>query len=564
MDNNNWRPSIPNTEPDWRYQLPPHLLSQQNSLHQQPLCTNQSNVAGLQQPQQQLLSSQFGNSSLQTNQHMLSQPTAALQRTHQAGYGLFPSQVQQLQNQPSLQQMMPLQSRHQQLQQPNLLQQDVQQRLQSSGQVTGSLLPPQNVVDQQRQVYQSQRTLPEMPSSSLDSAARMESANGVDWQEEVYQKIRNMNEKYSSDIHEIYQRASDKLQQYSLPQQQRSEHFEKLKQFKAVLERTIQFLSVSKSNIMPALKDKVAIYEKQIIDLVNMQRPRNPVQQGQLRVQPMQQQSSHGMFSSQVQQTQYQPSQQQMIPLQSHHQQLGLQQQSNLLQQDVQQRQLYQSQRTLPEIPSSSLDSLAQTESGNGVDWQEEVFQKIKTLKDAYLSDLTEIDQRVAAKLQQNSLPHQQRSEQFNKLKQFKTMLERMIQFLSVSKSNIMPALKDKVAYYEKQIIDFVNMQRPRNPVQQGQLPQSQPMQQQSSQNGNLAINTGDWRAQHPPASRQKNVNTLLETLKKHVPYSGEEGIEELMRIAVSFEELIFNTASNQLDYFCKISLKMQSMEEGS
>ncbi|WZZ57679.1 hypothetical protein YC2023_057786 [Brassica napus] len=63
---------------------------------------------------------------------------------------------------------------------------------------------------------------------------------------------------------------------------------------------------------------------------------------------------------------------------------------------------------------------------------------------------------------------------------------------------------------------------------------------------GNLGINRGDWRNQHPPGSRQKNVNKLFETLKKHVPYSGKEGIEELMRIAVSFEELIFNTARNQ------------------
>ncbi|KAF8049540.1 hypothetical protein N665_2183s0003 [Sinapis alba] len=80
---------------------------------------------------------------------------------------------------------------------------------------------------------------------------------------------------------------------------------------------------------------------------------------------------------------------------------------------------------------------------------------------------------------------------------------------------------------------------------------------------GNLAINRGDWRTHHPPGSRQKNVNKLLETLKKHVPYSGKEGIDELMRIAVSFEELIFNTARNQVDYLSKISLKMQSMEEG-
>ncbi|XP_013638225.1 PREDICTED: mediator of RNA polymerase II transcription subunit 15a-like isoform X2 [Brassica oleracea var. oleracea] len=345
MDNNNWRPSVPKGEPgDWRNQLPQHLMSQQNSLHQRSL-------AGLQQPQQQLLISQTNQQSV----HMLSQPTVGLQPTHQAAHGLFLFQGQQ--------------SHHQQ---PNLLQQDVQQRLQSSGQVTGSLLPPQNVVDQQRQLYQSQRTLPEMPSSLVDSTAQMESVNGVDWQEEVYQKIRTINEKYLAELHDIYQSASAKLeQQYSLPQQQRLKEFEKLKKFKI--------------------------------------------------------------------------------------------------------------------------------------------------------------------------------------------MLERMMRFLLISKSNIRPALKDNVDFYETQIISFLNRHRPRKPVQQGQLPQPQmqPVKQQSSQNV-------DWRTLHPPASRQKNVNTLLERLKKHVPYSGQEGIEELMRIAVSFEELIFNTAKNQVDYLCRISLKMQSMEEGS
>ncbi|KAJ4866273.1 Mediator of RNA polymerase II transcription subunit 15a [Raphanus sativus] len=145
---------------------------------------------------------------------MLPQPTG-MQRTHQAGHGMFPSQGQQSQNQPSQQQMMPLQSHHQLglQQQPNLLQQDVQQRLQSSGQVTGSLLPPQNVVDHQRQLYQSQRALPEMPSSSLDSTAQTENANGVDWQEEAFQKIKTMKEAYLPDLNEIYQRVTAKLQQ---------------------------------------------------------------------------------------------------------------------------------------------------------------------------------------------------------------------------------------------------------------------------------------------------------------------------------------------------------------
>ncbi|XP_020866296.1 mediator of RNA polymerase II transcription subunit 15a isoform X2 [Arabidopsis lyrata subsp. lyrata] len=73
-------------------------------------------------------------------------------------------------------------------------------------------------------------------------------------------------------------------------------------------------------------------------------------------------------------------------------------------------------------------------------------------------------------------------------------------------------------------------------------------------------VNSSDWRTQQPPDSRQKNIYALLETLKKNVPYSGKEGIDELMRIAVSFEELIFNTAISQEDYLGKISIKMRTM----
>uniref|UniRef100_M4EBE6 Mediator complex subunit 15 KIX domain-containing protein n=1 Tax=Brassica campestris TaxID=3711 RepID=M4EBE6_BRACM len=345
-------------------------------------------------------------------------------------------------------------------------------------------------------------------------------------------QIKTIQEAYLPDLAVIYQRAASRVQQMgSLPRQRRSEQFEKLKQFKAAVERMILFLSVSKRDVIPALRDKVAIYEKQTIDLVNMLRPRNPVQQGELP-----QQSSHVVFSSQGQQSQNQPSQQQlMMPLQSHHQQL---QQPNLLQRLQSSGQFTgsllppqnvvdQQRQTLPEIPSSLLNSMAQTESGNAVDWQEEVYQKIKTLRDTYLSDLKEVKQRVAAKLQQirtinekylaelheiyqrasaklekqYSLPQQQRLKDFEKLKQFKIMLERMIRFLLISKSNIMPALKDKVDFYETQIISFLNRHRPRKPVQQGQLPQPQ--------NGNIGINRGDWRTQHPPGSRQKNVNTL-------------------------------------------------------
>ncbi|KAF2323114.1 hypothetical protein GH714_033517 [Hevea brasiliensis] len=129
----------------------------------------------------------------------------------------------------------------------------------------------------------------------------------------------------------------------------------------------------------------------------------------------------------------------------------------------------------------ASLDSTAQTRHANGGDWQEEVYQKIKGMKETYLPELNEIYQKIATKLQQHdSLPQQPKSEQLEKLKIFKTMLERIISFLQVSKNNILPGFKEKLGSYEKQIINFINTNRPRKPLQQGQLPQPHIQQPQS------------------------------------------------------------------------------------
>ncbi|KAM3338995.1 hypothetical protein P3S68_031081 [Capsicum galapagoense] len=38
----------------------------------------------------------------------------------------------------------------------------------------------------------------------------------------------------------------------------------------------------------------------------------------------------------------------------------------------------------------------------------------------------------------------------------------------------------------------------------------------------------------------------VLATIKKHLPVSGQEGEEELTKIAVMFEELIYTAATNQ------------------
>ncbi|CAK7356973.1 unnamed protein product [Dovyalis caffra] len=311
------------------------LMAQQNnlsSMHQQQLGP-QSNISGLQQ--QQLLGAQSGNSTMQPNQHsvhMLQQPKVTLQQQAQQNAStLLPNQGQQsqqqlmsqIQSQPTqLQQQLGLQ------QQSNPSQRDLQQRLQASG----SLLQQQNVIDQQKQLYQSQRPPPETSSimpllvalcaaaatdgisnvtvietiatithhiPSLDSKAQTGHANGADWQEEIYQKIKVMKETYFPEINEMYQRIAARLQQHdSLPQQPKSEQLDKLKIFKTMLERMIAFLQVSKNNIMPSYKEKLGYYEKQIVNFLNTSRPRKSIpnlQQGQLsqpHMQPMQQPQS--------------------------------------------------------------------------------------------------------------------------------------------------------------------------------------------------------------------------------------------------------------------------------
>nr|GMD49595.1 mediator of RNA polymerase II transcription subunit 15A-like isoform X4 [Ipomoea batatas] len=45
------------------------------------------------------------------------------------------------------------------------------------------------------------------------------------------------------------------------------------------------------------------------------------------------------------------------------------------------------------------------------------------------------------------------------------------------------------------------------------------------------AMETGDWRTQLQPESRQRIVNKIMETLKRHLPFSGPEGLQELKKI---------------------------------
>jgi PAX-interacting protein 1 len=103
----------------------------------------------------------------------------------------------------------------------------------------------------------------------------------------------------------------------------------------------------------------------------------------------------------------------------------------------------------------------------------------------------------------------------------FRTMLERIITFLQVPKSSILPNFKEKLGAYEKQILNFINTNKPRKPVsslQQGQLPpphmhsmqqpQSQISQMQSHEN-QMNPQLQSMNLQSSVAMQQNNMTNL-------------------------------------------------------
>lgn len=50
-----------------------------------------------------------------------------------------------------------------------------------------------------------------------------------------------------------------------------------------------------------------------------------------------------------------------------------------------------------------------------------------------------------------------------------------------------------------------------------------------------------------------------METLKRHLPFSGPEGLQELKKIAVRFEEKIYTAATNQV-YIMFVILNLQPL----
>ncbi|KAL9665055.1 hypothetical protein QQ045_020464 [Rhodiola kirilowii] len=77
-------------------------------------------------------------------------------------------------------------------------------------------------------------------------------------------------------------------------------------------------------------------------------------------------------------------------------------------------------------------------------------------------------------------------------------------------------------------------------------------------------MDAADWRSELTPDSRNWNVNKITETLKRHFELSGQEGLVKVKKIAVKFEEKIYNAASSLCDYLTKITMRLLPMENYS
>ncbi|CAA3007572.1 mediator of RNA polymerase II transcription subunit 15a isoform X1 [Olea europaea subsp. europaea] len=281
-------------------------IAQQNSLlnmHQQQLGP-QTNVSGFQQ--QQMVGIQSGNSGLQSSQQsvLMLQPSKVAQQQMQQNVGnLLPNQAQQSQSQLPQQQMMSqIQSQPGQLQQQlglqqhtNSLQRDMHQRIQTSG----PLLQQHSALDQQKHPAHSQSAIPEAPLYVVrKNHYPLKIAEKVSKTFRENYNLLGVENPLPSNFHD------------SVPLQPKNEQLEKLKFFKAMLERIILFLRIPKNEVQQIHKEKIVGVEKQINNILNLNKPRksvSSVQQGHLS-----QPHLHTIQQSQQPQSQMHPHDNQM------------------------------------------------------------------------------------------------------------------------------------------------------------------------------------------------------------------------------------------------------------
>jgi PAX-interacting protein 1 len=126
-----------------------------------------------------------------------------------------------------------------------------------------------------------------------------------------------------------------------------------------------------------------------------------------------------------------------------------------------------------------------------------------------------------------NHMPSQKQTEQYEKMKNFKLMLDRTVHFLQIDKSNIHPGLKEKIPAYERQIFNIINSHR-RKPVQApGQQPFPQSGGQAPSSNISQQHQVSQGLQQHDsPANQMPQAS--LPSMTTGVQSSGAAGVHHV------------------------------------
>ncbi|KAL6988096.1 hypothetical protein U1Q18_013840 [Sarracenia purpurea var. burkii] len=216
----------------------------------------QSNVFGLQQQQQQQsIVAQSDMLKMQPNQHalhILQQPEVAAPRQN----------VQQASQLMQLRQLLGLQK------QSNSLQETMQKRCQ----IPVSLLNPNDIIDQQNQLEQSQRLLPLTSSASADSTCQIEFQKYSDWHDQAYHELESMREMYLPEVIMLYKRACKlSLQPPSI------DLATKCEKTRIFIEKTMKFLQMTRADIVHWTLDKFYHHLKLIKCYLRSVRSKNPV-----------------------------------------------------------------------------------------------------------------------------------------------------------------------------------------------------------------------------------------------------------------------------------------------
>ncbi|XP_049390581.1 mediator of RNA polymerase II transcription subunit 15a-like [Solanum stenotomum] len=155
----------------------------------------------------------------------------------------------------------------------------------------------------------------------------------------------------------------------------------------------------------------------------------------------------------------------------------------------------------------------------NGADWQKEVYRKIKSMKEMYLSELKYIFLKIASKVWQ--VPNDPL--RLNPFYTYKTLVSYLRSQIEMNGNNWMAA------------------------------------HARGAGEGAGAA-AGDWRTGLVPYTRQRIVNKILEDIQRVFPVFRHRHVQELREIAVMFEEKMYNVATSWNDYLYRISFKLRTM----